>query len=82
MTTYVKNVDAKVGALTMKEETLDATTRNAMKSIEELDRGLAFLNNEVEELKKLEKDCTALRQEVLYMVVYQRRENLRFYGIG
>ena len=65
----------------MKVETLEVTTRNAMKSIEELDRGLAFLNNEVEELKKLETDCTALRQEVLYMGVYQRRENLRFYGI-
>ena len=49
---YVKNVDAKVSALTVKVETLEATTRNAMKSIEELDRGLAFLNNEVEELKK------------------------------
>ena len=79
---YVKNVDAKVSALTVKVETLEATTRNAMKSIEEpLDRGLAFLNNEVEELKKREKECTALRQEVLYMEVYQRRENLRFYGI-
>ena len=29
----------------------------------------------------MEKDCTALRQEVLYMGVYLRRENLRFYGI-
>ena len=29
----------------------------------------------------MEKDCTALRQEVLCMGVYQRRENLRFYGI-
>ena len=78
---YIKNVDAKVSALTTKVETLEVTTRNAMKSIEELDRGLAFLNKEVEELKKLEKDCTALRQEVLYMGVNQRRENLRFYGI-
>ena len=64
----------------MKVETLEVTTRNAMKSIEELDKGLAFLNNEVEELKKLEKDCTALRQEVLHMGVYQRRENLCFYA--
>ena len=38
---YVKNVDAKMSALTVKVETLEATTRNAMKSIEELDRGLA-----------------------------------------
>ena len=73
---YVKNVDAKVNALTTKVEILETTTRNAMKSIEELDRGLAFLNSEVEGLKKLEKDCAVLRQEV-----YQRRENLRFYGI-
>ena len=49
---------------------MEATTRNAMKSIEELDRGLAFLNNEVEELKKWEKDCTALRQEVLYIFFF------------
>ena len=67
---YVKNVDAKVSVLTMKMETLEATTRNAMTSIKELDRRLAFLNNEVGELKKLEKDCTVLRQEVLYMGVY------------
>ena len=46
----------------------------SVKSIEELDRGLTFLNKEVEELKILEKDCTALRKEVLYMGVYQRRE--------
>jgi len=75
---YVKNVDAKVNALTTKVETLEATTRNAVKSIEELDRGLAFLNSEVEGLKKLEKDCNALRQEVLYMGFCQRRENVRF----
>ena len=78
---FVKNVDAKVSELTTKVETLETTTRNAMKSIEELDKGLAFLNSEVEGLKKLEKDCAALRQQVLYMGVYQRRENLRFYGI-
>ena len=80
---FVKNVEAKVNALTTKVETLEATTRNAMKSIEELDKGLAFLNSEseVEGLKKLEKDCAALRQQVLYMWVYQRRENLRFYSI-
>lgn len=78
---YAKNVDAKVNDLTTKVETLESTTRKAMKSIEDLDKGLTFLNSEVEHLKKLEKDCAALRQEVLYMGVYQRRENLRFHGI-
>ena len=66
---------------TSTSSTTTTTTRNAMKSIKELDKGLAFLNSEVEGLKKLEKDCAALRQQVLYMGVYQRRENLRFYGI-
>ena len=78
---HVKNVDAKVNELSMKVETLESTTRKAMQSIEELEKGMTFLNSEVEQLKKLEKDCAALRQEVLYMGVYQRRENLRFYGI-
>lgn len=78
---YVKNVDANVNDLSVKVESLDSTTRKAMKSIDELDKGMTFLNGEVEHLKKLEKDCAAFRQEVLYMGVYQRRENLRFYGI-
>ena len=78
---HVKNVDAKVNELSMKVETLESTTRKAMQSIEELEKGMTFLNSEIEQLKKLEKDCAALRQEVLYMGVYQRRENLRFYGI-
>jgi len=42
-------------------ESLDSTTRKAMKSIDELDKGMTFLNGEVEHLKKLEKDCTAFR---------------------
>ena len=46
-----------------------------MKTVEELDRGLAFLNSEVGE------DCTTLRQEVLYMRVYQSWENCCFYGV-
>ena len=33
---YVKNVDAKVSALTMKVETPEATTSNAMNSIKSL----------------------------------------------
>lgn len=78
---YVKNVDAKVNDLSSKVESLDSTTKKAIKSIDELDKGMSFLNSEVEHLKKLEKDCAAFRQEVLYMGVYQRRENLRFYGI-
>ena len=78
---FVRNVDAKVNALNTKVETLESKITGAAKSIEELDKGMAFLNSDVERLKKLEKDCSALRQEILYMGVYQRRENLRFYGI-
>lgn len=78
---FVRNVDAKVNALNTKVETLESKITGAAKSIEELDKGMAFLNSDVERLKKLEQDCSALRQEILYMGVYQRRENLRFYGI-
>ena len=34
----------------------------------------------VERFTKLEKDCPAFRQQLLYMGVYQCRENPRFYG--
>ena len=75
---YVKNLDAIVNALTTKVETLETTLTNAMKSINELDKGLPFLNSEVEELKKLEKDCTTPRQEILYMGVYQEEKTFVF----
>ena len=78
---YANKIDVKVNDLTAKVETLEESTKKANKAIEELDSGMAFLNSEVEELKKMEKECGALRQEILYMGVYQRRENLRFYGI-
>lgn len=52
-----------------------------MKSSDDLDKEMVFLNSEVEELK-LEKDCIALQQEVIYMRVNQTRQNLRFSGTG
>ena len=78
---YAKKIEVKVNDLTAKVEILEESTKEANKAIEELDSSMAFLNSEVEELKKMEKECGALRQEILYMGVYQRRENLRFYGI-
>lgn len=47
----------------MKVETLETTLRNAMKSIKELDKGLAFLNSKVKELKKLEKDWYGIEED-------------------
>lgn len=45
---YVKNVDVKVNALITKVEILESIIRNVMKFIEELDKGMVFLNSEVE----------------------------------
>lgn len=47
----------------MKVETLETTLRNAMKSIKELDKGLAFLYSKVKELKKLEKDWYGIEED-------------------
>ena len=48
------------------------------KKIKELEDGLDFANTERESFKeKFDK----LRDEKIYMEVYQRRENLRFFGI-
>ena len=53
--------------------------------VNEIDKGMAFLNSEVESLKQTlegqKEEMETLRQENLYMGVYQRRENLRFHGI-
>ena len=55
------------------------------KKIKELEDGLDFANTECESFKekfdKLKCEINQLRDEKLYMEVYQRRGNLRFFGI-
>ena len=71
---YVKAVDEKVSNLQAKVD-----------CFKELEDGLDFANTERESFKekfdKLKCEINQLRDEKLYMEVYQRRENLRFFGI-
>ena len=78
---YAKKIDVNVNDLTAKVETLEESTKKANKAIEELDSGMAFLNSEVEELKKMEKGVRCPQTRNTLYGVYQRRENSRFYGI-
>ena len=71
---YVKAVDEKVSNLQAKVD-----------CFKELEDGLDFANTERESFKekfdKLKCEINQLRDEKLCMEVYQRRENLRFFGI-
>ncbi|XP_068756607.1 uncharacterized protein [Montipora capricornis] len=59
--------------------------REKEKKVLELDEGMIFANAEREsfkaELQDLHNQVNQLKDEKLYMEVYNRRENLRFFGI-
>ena len=78
---YVKSLEGKIKEINTKVDRFE-TTRVL---VNEIDKGMAFLNSEVESLKQTlegqKEEMDTLRQENLYMGVYQRRENLRFHGI-
>ena len=82
---YVKAVDEKVSNLQAKVDCFEAFKNKTEKKIKELEDGLDFANTERESFKekfdKLKCEINQLRDEKLYMEVYQRRENLRFFGI-
>ena len=82
---YVKAVDEKVSNLQAKVDCFEAFKNKTEKKIKELEEGLDFANTERESFKekfdKLKCEINQLRDKKLYMEVYQRRENLRFFGI-
>ena len=82
---YVKAVDEKVSNLQAKVDCFEAFKNKTEKKIKELEDGLDFANTERESFKekfdKLKCEINQLRDEKLYMEVYQRRENLRFFRI-
>ena len=82
---YVKAVDEEVSNLQEKVDCFEAFKNKTEKKIKELEDGLDFANTERESFKekfdKLKCEINQLRDEKLYMEVYQRRENLRFFGI-
>ena len=82
---YVKAVDEKVSNLQAKVDCFESFKNEKEKKIKELEDGLDFANTERESFKekfdKLKCEINQLRDEKLCMEVYQRRENLRFFGI-
>ena len=83
---YVKAVDKKVSTLQAKVDCFESSKKKkTRKKIKELEDGLDFANTECESFKekfdKLKCEINQLTDEKLYMEVYQRRENLRFFGI-
>ena len=74
----MSKIQKEVAAVQEKNENLTST-------VNEMDKGLRFMNSEVEVLKvEKEKHCNEierLKEKIRDMEVYQRRENLRFHGI-
>lgn len=83
MEEYVKAVNEL--AMQVKVERFEEFRKETAKSVKELEDGMSFANDETESLKeklrKMEAVCSQLRDEKVYMEVYQRRENLRFFVI-
>ena len=80
--TAVSNLESKFNKLegrVQKHENAQSTTRISFKEMED---GLQEFNTQVNEAKaageKVKEHC---ENKLLYAEVYQRRENLRFYGI-
>ena len=65
----------------VKQKNKDLTT-----TVNETDKALAFMNEDVEELKTQQRthkiEIEKLDEKIRYMEVYQRRENLRFNRIS
>lgn len=86
---YIKNVDQKTVKLHERTTKLEESVKRSKETVTGLEKGVNFLNHEVEQAKndlhtstfQLSTQLQEIQQQQLYLDVYQRRENLRFYGI-
>ena len=73
-------LDAKVTHLTIKHDLLE-------KEVKELSSGIEFVSSEVENEKEdhrksnVKSELNTLKQSILYLNSYSRRENLNFFGV-
>ena len=78
-------MDAKVCSLQTKVECLESFQKKTEKTVNDIENGMNFADAERESFKmriqELQTQLDQLKDEKLYMEVYQRRENLRFFGI-
>ena len=79
---YVKAVDEEVSNLQAK---VDCFQKQNRKKDQRAGRRIGFCEHGMRSFKekfdKLKCEINPFRDEKLYMEVYQRRENLRFFGI-
>ena len=72
------NIQSEVSSLKVRADSAET-------KLKEMDTGLQFANAEVEDLKTQSRDnqqsIVSLKERLLYQEVYNRRENLRFFGL-
>ena len=72
------NIQSEVSSLKVRADLAETKLR-------EMDTGLQFANAEVEDLKSQSRNnqqsILSLKERLLYQEVYNRRENLRFFGL-
>jgi len=82
---HVCSIDTKVLQLQNKVTTLESSLKENVKAVNEMEAGITSLNADVEEMKvkadKTTDEVNTIHQQQWYLETYQRRENLRFYGI-
>ena len=65
--------------------TLSEKSRKVEEKTNDIEKAMEFESTEIEELKKKDKEnedkIKELEDKLLYQEVYNRRENLRFFGI-
>ena len=77
-------LEKTVNKLQNEVNSLFDETKSLKEKVEEVDNGMNFANAELEALKKdkeNEDKIKELEDKLLYQEVYNRRENLRFFGI-
>ena len=80
----VASLEKTMNSIQSEISSLKTRADSAEINLKEMDKSLQFLNAEVEDLKAQSKDnqqnIKALNERTLCQEVYNRRENLRFFG--
>jgi len=75
---HVGSVDETVSQLKKKVDNLESSLKEKADLVKAMEVKVITINEEVEKVKS---EIAAIRKQQEYMEIYQRRENLRFYGI-
>ena len=81
----VNQLQTTVNKLENAVENVQEDAKQLKEKVVTMDKGVSFLNSEVEELQKNEKKhlqrIKILEDQIMYQELYNRRENLRFLGV-